>query len=143
MATAAEPHPRRAIDRYRTTMKTKIAIAIIGVILIVSGLAGVKALQFKTLIAAGKSFSQPPETVSSTIVTEEKWQTTLVAIGSVTAVEGVNVTTEVAGLVRDISFESGAAVEKGAVLVRLDTSSEEAQLRSIQAQLELARINLE
>jgi membrane fusion protein (multidrug efflux system) len=143
MATAAEPHPRRAIDRYRTTMKTKIAIAIIGVILIVSGLAGVKALQFKTLIAAGKSFSQPPETVSSTIVSEEKWQTTLVAIGSVTAVEGVNVTTEVAGLVRDISFESGAAVEKGAVLVRLDTSSEEAQLRSIQAQLELARINLE
>jgi membrane fusion protein (multidrug efflux system) len=124
-------------------MKTKIAIAIIGVILIVSGLAGVKALQFKTLIGAAKSFSQPPETVSSAIVTEEKWQTTLAAIGSVTAVEGVNVTTEVAGLVREISFESGATVDKGAILVRLDTSSEEAQLRSIQSQLELARINLE
>src|SRR5262249_30356067 len=81
--------------------------------------------------------------VSSTIVREEKWQTTLTAIGSVTAVEGVNVTTEVAGLVREICFESGAVVAKDAVLVRLDTSSEEAQLRAIQAQLELAQINLE
>ena len=124
-------------------MKGKIAIAIFGVIVIVSGLAGVKALQVKTLMATAKSFAQPPETVSSAIVREEKWQTTLVAIGSITAVEGVNVTTEVAGLVREISFESGAVVAKDAVLVRLDTSSEEAQLRAIQAQLELARINLE
>src|SRR5262249_50913109 len=90
-----------------------------------------------------KSFAQPPETISSAVVREEKWQTTLVAIGSVTAVEGVNVTTEIAGLVRDISFESGAVVAKDAILVRLDTSSEEAQLRAIEAQLELARINLD
>src|SRR5436190_4584341 len=124
-------------------MKTKITIAIFAVILIAGGLAGIKALQVKTLIAAGKSFTQPPETVSSVLVREEKWQTTLTAIGSVTAVEGVNVTTEVAGLVRDIHFESGATVSKGTLLVRLETSSEEAQLRSIQAQLELARLNLE
>jgi len=46
-------------------------------------------------------------------------------------------------LIREIDFESGALVPKDAVLLRLDTSSEEAQLRAIQAQLELARINLE
>src|SRR5438445_6493699 len=144
MATAAIPRRRRGLnDRYRTTMKSKIAIAIFGVIVIISGLAGVKALQVKTLIAAGKSYAPLPETVSSAIVREEKWQTTLTAIGSVTAVEGVNVTTEIAGLVRDIPFESGATVSNGTLLVRLDTSSEEAQLRSIQAQLELARLNLE
>ena len=49
---------------------------------------------------------------------------------------------ELAGTVREIAFESGATVAQGDLLVRLDTSTEEAQLRSVQAQLELARINL-
>ena len=124
-------------------MKTKIAISLLIVVLIVTGLAGVKALQVKTLIAAGKSFTPPPESVSSVVVRQARWQSTLTAIGSVTAVEGVNVTTELAGLIREIDFESGSVVSNNAVLVRLDTSSEEAQLRAIQAQLELALINLE
>jgi len=124
-------------------MKAKIAIAIAGLVLIVGGLVGVKALQVKTLVAAGKSFAPQPETISSAEVREEKWQTTFTAIGSIAAVEGVNVTTEVAGLVREVAFESGALVDKDVVLVRLDTSSEEAQLKSIRAQLELARITLE
>jgi membrane fusion protein (multidrug efflux system) len=124
-------------------MKAKIALAITAVILIVGSLAGIKVFQVKTLIAAGKGFAQPPETVSSAVVREEKWQTTLSAIGSVAAVEGVNVTTEIAGLVRELDFESGALVAKDVVLVRLDTSSEEAQLRAVKAQVELARITLE
>jgi len=124
-------------------MKTKIALSLLLVVLIVTGLAGVKALQVRTLIAAGKSFAPPPESVSSVVVCQEKWQTTITAIGSVTAVEGVNVTTELAGLIREIDFESGTLVSNNAVLVRLDTSSEQAQLRASQAQLELARINLE
>src|SRR5579859_5311480 len=107
-------------------MKTKISISLLLVILIVTGLVGVKALQVKTLIAAGKSYAPPPEAVSSVVVREEKWQGTITAIGSVTAVEGVNVTTELAGLVREIDFESGTLVSNKAVLVRLDTSSEEA-----------------
>src|SRR5690348_17451747 len=54
---------------------------------------------------------------------EEKWQATRSAIGSVTAAQGVTVTTEVAGLIRGITFESGAVVSKGGVLVRLELSS--------------------
>jgi membrane fusion protein (multidrug efflux system) len=124
-------------------MKTKIAISLLLVVLIVTGLAGVKALQVKSSAAMAKSFTPPPEAVSSVTVHKEKWQTTFTAIGTVTAVEGVNVTTELAGLVREIDFESGTLVSNNAVLVRLDTSSEEAQLRAIQAQLELARLNQE
>ena len=63
------------------------------------------------------------------------------AIGSVAAVQGVTVTPEIAGIVREIAFESGAVVAKGDLLVRLDTSSEEAQLRAVEAQVELARLN--
>jgi membrane fusion protein (multidrug efflux system) len=121
----------------------KVIIGIAIVLLVVAGLGGIKALQIKTLIASAKSFSQPPETVASAVVHEEKWQGMLTAIGSVTAVQGVTVTPELAGTVRDINFESGAVVDKGALLVKLDTSSEEAQLRSLEAQVQWAKVSLD
>jgi membrane fusion protein (multidrug efflux system) len=121
----------------------KIIIGIAIVLLVVGGLGGIKALQIKALIASAKSFSQPPETVASAVVHEEKWQGTLTAIGSVTAVQGVVITPELAGTVREINFESGAVVAKGDLLVKLDTSSEEAQLRSLEAQVQWAKVTLE
>lgn len=124
-------------------MTKKIGLAILIVVLVVGALAGVKALQVQKLTAVGKAFAVPPECVSSALVREEKWEGTLSAIGSITAVQGVNVTTEVPGLVQDIAFEPGALVAKGDLLVRLDTSSEQAQLRAMEAQVDLARVNLE
>jgi len=122
-------------------MKRKIASAIIIVVVVFGGLAGVKTLQIQTLIAAGKAFVQPPESISSAIAREERWQETLEAIGSISAVQGVTVTPEVAGTISEIAFESGAMVKQGDLLVRLDTSSEEAQLRALEAQANLAKIN--
>jgi len=123
-------------------MKSKIAAAIVVVLLVLGGLAGVKYLQIKTLMAASKALAPPPESVSSAVVREEKWQGTLTAIGSITTVQGVTVNPELAGIIREIAFESGAVVSKGDLLVRLDTSSEEAQLRAIEAQVDLDRLNL-
>jgi membrane fusion protein (multidrug efflux system) len=123
-------------------MIRKISLAVFIVLLVLGGLAGVKALQIKKLMDSGKSYAEPPESVSSALVREEKWQGTLTAIGSVMAVQGVTVTPEIPGLIREISFESGAVVSQGDLLVRLDTSLEEAQLRALQAQEELAQLNL-
>lgn len=124
-------------------MKRKIAIAIIIVVVVFGGLAGIKVLQIQTLLAAAKTMTAPPEAVSSATAKEEVWQETLEAIGSITAVQGVSITPEVAGTISEIAFESGAMVKKGDLLVRLDTSTEEAQLRAIEAQANLARINAE
>jgi membrane fusion protein (multidrug efflux system) len=121
-------------------MKKTAFTAVLLVILVVAALVGIKGTQFKKLMAAGQGFTPPPETVSSAVVHEEKWQETLDAVASITAVQGVNVTTELAGIVREIAFESGAVVKEGDLLVRLDTSLEEAQLRALEAQAELARI---
>jgi membrane fusion protein (multidrug efflux system) len=123
-------------------MTRKIFIAVFVVLLVVGALAGVKTLQIRKLMAGGKNFAPPPESVSTVVAREEKWQGTLTAIGSVTAVQGVMVTPEIAGIVREIAFESGAVVSTSNLLVRLDTSAEEAQLRALEAQEELARINL-
>jgi membrane fusion protein, multidrug efflux system len=124
-------------------MIRKIAVAIFIVLLVLAALGGIKTLQVKKLIAAGESVTPPPESVSSVVVREETWQGALSAIGSVAAAQGVTVTPEMPGLVREIAFESGAVVSQGDLLLRLNTSSEEAELRAIEAQVQLASINLE
>jgi membrane fusion protein, multidrug efflux system len=122
-------------------MIRKILLAVLLVGLAGGGLAGVKVKQIQTIMAA--DFSQPPEAVSSAIAEQKEWQMSLTAIGSITPVQGVNVTTEVPGTIVEIAFESGATVNKGDLLLRLDTTSEAAQLRAIEAQVELSRINAE
>ncbi len=124
-------------------MKRNIIIAVMAVLAVIVGLAGVKAWQIHSLIAAGQAFVPPPETVSTAVVHEEKWPDTLTAIGSISAEQGVTVSPEIAGKVSEITFESGVVVARGDLLVRLDTSSEEAQLRAVEAQVELARLNAE
>lgn len=124
-------------------MKSKVFLAVCLVILILGILAGVKVLQIKSMIAAGKAFVPPPDTVSTVVVQSQQWQDELPAIGSIAAVQGVTVTTEIAGTIKEINFESGSVVAKDDLLVRLDTSSEEAQLRALESQVELAAINVE
>jgi membrane fusion protein (multidrug efflux system) len=62
-------------------------------------------------------------------------------IGTVEAVHGVTVSADLAGIVDRIAFESGQSVREGAVLVELDTRQEHAQLASLEAQRDLARVN--
>jgi len=122
-------------------MKRKIIIAIVMVLAVFMALAGIKFWQIHTLIAAGKAFVPPPETVATAVVHEEQWPDTLPTVGSITAKQGVTISPEIAGTVSDIAFESGAVVDKGDLLVRVNTSLEEAQLRAIEAQVDLARVN--
>ncbi len=123
-------------------MSKKIIVAAVLLLTVCGALAGVKALQISAMVRAGKSFSIPPETVSSAVVREERWGASLPAVGSITAVQGVVLRAELSGTVSQIAFESGAIARKGQVLVQLDVSSEEAQLRSAEAQSELARQNV-
>lgn len=127
-------------------MKTKTKrwiVAVVGVLLVIGLLVGVKALQIGTMIKAGKSFTPPPEAVTSARVERSEWQSARSAVGTVVAVHGVTLGAELPGIIREVNFDSGTSVKKGAVLVKLDTSTEEAQLASALAEAQLARINLE
>ena len=92
---------------------------------------------------AGASFQPPPEAVTTIAAQRLSWPATLDAIGNVTAVHGVTVSADLPGIVEKIAFDSGKPVREGDVLVRLDTSQEEAQLAAAQAQDDLARLNLD
>ena len=124
--------------------KTKQWIAIgAGLIAVVVVLVGAKAGQIVAMVEAGESFVPPPEVVTSADVAQTEWRSTTAAIGSLVAVRGVVVAAEVPGAVREIAFESGSSIKRGALLVRLDTSEENAQLASALAGASLARLNLQ
>jgi membrane fusion protein (multidrug efflux system) len=111
-------------------------------LLIAGPLMLIKMSQFKVMGAAGAAMVMPPTTVTATPVTEENWTNHLVVTGSLAPVQGVTVGAEVAGKIVKIAFEPGSAVPAGALLVQLDISTEEAQLRAAEATAALARANL-
>jgi len=121
--------------------KKPILLAAGAVVLIVLVLGGVKVAQIRAMMAAGKSFVPPAQAVTTAEVREVHWQPELAAVGSVVAVQGVTVASEVPGTITEIAFESGQMVKKGDLLVRLDTSIERAQLASALASAELANLD--
>lgn len=122
-------------------MKTKVFMGVIMVVAVAAAIALVKVLQIRSMVDFMNHMPLQTETVASAQATQESWQDTLQAIGSVNPAQGVMVSPEVAGMVSEIQFDSGAVVKKGDLLLRLDTTSEEAQLRAAQAQVELAKLN--
>jgi membrane fusion protein (multidrug efflux system) len=69
----------------------------------------------------------------------QQWQPALNAVGTLRAVRGVDVTTEIAGLVRAVEFRSGDEVRVGQVLAQLNADSDVAQLHALEAAAELAQ----
>lgn len=124
-------------------MKKRIIFAILGLVILIAILAGIKFLQIRAMIDQGKKFVPPPETVTTATVKAESWENALTAVGTLTAVQGVNLSAELTGKVAKIAFESGTSVEKGTLLASQDTSSEEAQLPGLEAQVTLTRTVLE
>jgi len=123
-------------------MKKKILLTLVGILLLVAAIIGIKASQIMDLIAAGKTFQIPPISIQVTEAITQSWADQFDAVGTIESVQGVTLANEVAGKVEKIAFESGSMVAAGDVLVILDKASEEAQLRSAMAAAELANLNL-
>lgn len=116
-------------------------VAILGLLLVVGTLVGIKTAQISSLIQAGEAFAKagpPPEAVSIDVARDLSWEGTLSAVGSIAAARGVAVSNDAPGVVKKIHFESGAIAKPGQALVELDTSVERAQLTTAQARLKLA-----
>lgn len=124
-------------------MKKRIALAVLGILLVAGLLAGIKALQIGKMIDQGKQFVPPPETVTTYQVQPQQWDARLSAVGSMTAVQGVTVAAELPGKVVAIAFQPGSSIRAGDLLVRQDTSVEEAQLPGAEATALLTKTNLD
>lgn len=149
--TSSAPSTKSAMSKSTAAPKKRrppyiraILIAIVLLAAIIGILGYFKVTQIMGFMALAKSgaFTPPPTAVTTTVASQSEWQPTLDTIGTVTAINGVTVSTDLAGIVDKIAFTSGACVKAGDLLVHLNTDQEQAQLEQAQAQLELARLTL-
>lgn len=98
----------------------------------------IKAKQFEK----GPPMAFPPAAVTSATAVSQTWEQSVKATGSLQASKGVMVSSEVPGTVSEIFFESGQEVKEGDLLLTLDDSTEQAQLRAAEASAQLAQVNL-
>ena len=82
--------------------------------LFIAALGVVKFRQVKAAIAVYASFQPPPDAVTTIVAQQEKWPTTISAIGSVAAARGVTVSADLPGIIAKIAFDSGNSVKEGA-----------------------------
>jgi membrane fusion protein (multidrug efflux system) len=119
----------------------KRLILVLGVMaVVIMALGFAKFRQIESAVHAG-AFQPPPEAVTSIVTQREQWPASMTAIGTIEAVHGVMVSADLPGTVARINFDSGKAVREGEILVELDTRQERAQLASLEAQRDLAKVN--
>ena len=124
----------------------KILLTVLGLVVILGGIVGLKALQIGSLIgfaSASEAAGMPPTPVATSVAIGETWEETLTFTGSLRAVQGVTLTAELPGTVVKLDVENGADVKQGDILLELDTTQEQADLASALAGLRLAKINLD
>lgn len=124
-------------------MKKRVFFTIVGLLVLIGILGGIKGLQIFRMTAQGKQFVPPPETVTAFEAHPDSWESLLTSVASLEAVQGVMVTAELKGKVEDIAFKPGEMVRTGDLLVQQDISSETAQLRASEATVALAKLTLE
>jgi membrane fusion protein (multidrug efflux system) len=117
-------------------------VGALGLLVVLVALGGVKAAQIGAMVKQGKAFKPPPESVTAATVVAQDWPAERSTVGSLVAIRGVTLSSELSGTVREIQFENGTFVQQGDVLVHLDTSTEEAQLQGALADAKLSKQNL-
>ena len=123
-----------------TEMRRRMTVMLVGVILLLGFIFvfnQAKTMLIKHFIS---SAGLPPATVSTMIVQFEEWQPMLSSVGNMRAYRGVELSTGVEGLVEQVPVKSGMDVKEGSLLIKLVDAAEVAQLQSLKAQAELAKV---
>jgi membrane fusion protein (multidrug efflux system) len=122
-------------------MIKRFIIVLLVLIVIFGGIFGYKAYKGYEMGQFMKHRKFPPVSVSVSISKIGNWQPYIHTIGNVSAINSVNVTTQIAGQVNGIYFKSGEFVRKNQVLVTLDDSLQLAQLKQYESQLIVNKFN--
>lgn len=123
-------------------MIKRLIIAIVLLGLVAGGLVGFNLYRDKMIAQFFANMPVPPATVSTVEAKPVTWTPTIEAIGTVNASQGVDLTVETAGVVKEILFQPNQQVKAGALLVRLDDVVQNADVEAARTQAELDRANL-
>ncbi len=132
----AKQYRKKQDGKPSVTKRMIVMLLLAGVIF--GGVFGWKWFSSKMMNQYFDNMPAPTVAISATQAERDTWPRELRAVGSFKATNGVNLTTELGGIVRSLEFENGAQVEAGEVLARLDTKADEAQLSALRAARDLA-----
>jgi len=124
----------------KSPLRKRMIWMLVGVFVLMGLIIGFnlfKTIMIKKYLAGAGS---PPATVTTMLVNEEEWQPQLTASGSLRAFRGVELSTEVNGIVKNVFVKSGMDVKEGTLLMAMVQDADRAQLQSLQAQADLARV---
>ncbi|HSH42797.1 MAG TPA: efflux RND transporter periplasmic adaptor subunit [Arenicellales bacterium] len=121
-------------------MKLRFFLTIVGLTIVLGGIFGYKwFVAYKTAEFFANQ-EAPTETVTAATAEPATWQPVIEAVGSLEAVQGVDITAEITGKIIDIAVHDGAEVAEGQIVASLDADSLKAELRGARAEASLARI---
>lgn len=115
-----------------------LIVAVIALVLVIGGFKGFEVFK---MIQGFKAMGYPKQTISTIKAGEQDWRPELAAVGSLRAVRGADLSTEVGGLVKEVAIKSGSEVKAGALLVQLVARSDYAKLDQLRANADIAAVN--
>ena len=121
-------------------MSKRMVVLLIAAVVVFGGLLGFKLIGGVMMNRYFDNMPMPAATVTATRAKTDVWISEVTAVGSVAAVRGANLTTEVGGIVEQIHFDNGAEVKAGDVILSLDSATDLAQLKALQAAERLAQL---
>jgi membrane fusion protein (multidrug efflux system) len=124
----------------QSPLRKRMIWMLIGVFVLMGLIIGFnlfKTIMIKKYLAGAGS---PPATVTTMVVSDDEWQPQLMASGSLRAYRGVELSTEVNGIIKNVFVKSGMDVKEGTLLMALVQDADLAQLHALQAQADLAKV---
>jgi membrane fusion protein (multidrug efflux system) len=126
----------------RPSTARRMIIMVVGVLVLIALIAGIKVMMIMKLIAASKH-PPPPAVVTAARTTYQEWQPQLRAVGTLRAARGADLSLDIAGLVTHVNVRSGDEVAAGQLLLQLRDTEDVASLQQLQAQAALAEVTFE
>lgn len=123
-------------------MIKRLILAIIFLVIVVGGLVGFNLFRSQAIKDFFANMQQPAQTVSTVTVEPGVWKPGVEAIGTANALNGVDLTVQLDGLVQKINFKANQEVKEGDLLLQLEDSIQKADLAAAEAEAVLAQQNL-
>ena len=124
-------------------MKKWMAIMLLIAIALFGSVIGFNLFKQKMIAQYMANRPEPEFPVTAMVTKAQDWVPTIEAIGFIEPNQGVTLSTELAGTIDAITFESGKPVKAEQLLLSLDSTVERANLRASQAKLPAAKAKFE
>jgi membrane fusion protein (multidrug efflux system) len=121
----------------------RLLLAVVLLVVVVGGIVGFNIFRDRAIQGFFAGQEPPPVTVSVVAAEPTTWRPGVEAIGTASAVRGVELGVEAGGIVQDILFHANDRVEAGDLLVQIDDRMERADVAAAEAELRLSEETLE